>query len=62
MPKAGYFALQCSFLTALIALNWDYLTTQREGILVFALTVLLVILTVVFYLMTGCVDPGFVHN
>ena len=39
----------------------DYLTSP-EGLPYLILTLILTILTAIFYVLTGCTDPGFVRN
>ena len=54
--------LQGSFLITLVALNWEFLTTETDGIAVFILLLVLTVGTLVFYFLTGITDPGFVKN
>ena len=75
LPKILYFILEFTFLILLIIFNWDYLTgeeeqeyegtiyeeTEQNGPVVLLVTAVLTVGTVVFYLLTGCVDPGYVH-
>jgi len=62
LPKVLYLVLQSSFLIALIALNWDFLTTESDGIAIFTVVILLALGTHTFYFLTGSVDPGYVQN
>ena len=62
MPKLLYLLLQGSFLITLVALNWEFLTTETDGIAVFILLLVLTVGTLVFYFLTGITDPGFVKN
>ncbi len=61
LPKIFYTLLQGSFLVALIGLNWDFLSTENDGIVVLTLTAVLAVGTFTFYFLTGCTDPGFVR-
>lgn len=49
-------------MTALILLNWEFLNEEPLGIALFAATATFAIGTLVFYLLTGVTDPGFVRN
>ena len=62
LPKFFYLLLQLSFLVALVALNWEFLTTESDGIIVLILVVVLSLGTLIFYFLTGLTDPGFVRN
>ena len=62
MPKLLYLLLEGSFLITLVALNWEFLTTETDGIVVFILLLVLTVGTLVFYFLTGITDPGFVKN
>lgn len=62
LPKFFYLLLQLSFLVALVALNWEFLTTESDGIVVLVLVVVLSLGTLIFYFLTGLTDPGFVRN
>ena len=62
MPKLLYLLLEGSFLITLVALNWEFLTTETDGIAVFILLLVLTVGTLVFYFLTGITDPGFVKN
>mmetsp|Transcript_6639 Transcript_6639/g.7925 ORF Transcript_6639/g.7925 Transcript_6639/m.7925 type:complete len:83 (+) Transcript_6639:211-459(+) len=62
MPKLFYFALQSTFLAALIILNQDFLASEPEGIALLITTLVLLAATMVFYLLTGVTDPGHVKN
>ena len=62
LPKSFYIMFEGSFLIALIALNWEFLTTESDGIFALVLTVILTLGTLIFYFLTGCTDPGFVRN
>ena len=54
--------LQSSFLAALISLNWEWLTTEPYGVALLVTTTILAIGTLIFYVLTGAIDPGFVRN
>lgn len=62
LPKMFYLLVQGSFLVALIALNWEYLTTESDGIVVLVMTIFSTVGTLVFYFLTGSTDPGYVRN
>ena len=62
LPKFFYMILQLSFLVALVALNWDFLTSETDGILLFVTLVVCTLGTLIFYFLTGTTDPGFVRN
>ena len=62
LPKLFYLLLQGSFLAALISLNWEFLTTESEGIVLLATTIFFTVGTLIFYILTGATDPGYVRN
>lgn len=62
LPKAFYTVFQGSFLIALICLNWDFLTAESDGIVIFIIIILLALGTHIFYFLTGSLNPGFVLN
>ena len=62
LPKFFYLLLQLSFLVALVALNWEFLTTESDGIVVLVLVIVFSLGTLIFYFLTGLTDPGFVRN
>lgn len=49
-------------MAVILALNWDFLTTETDGQILFALTIICSIGTHIFYFLTGSIDPGFVKN
>ena len=55
-------ALQSSFLVALIALNWDFLSTESDGIALLVLTGIVQVVTLILYSLAGATDPGYVRN
>ena len=59
LPKILYLILQLSAALAIIGLNWDFLTDGgTEGLIVLTLVSVLLASTLVFYMLTGCTDPG----
>ena len=37
-PKVFYFGFEGTFLVILIHLNWDFLTTEQDGMMLLAIT------------------------
>ena len=62
LPKLFYFVFEGSFLAALISLNWKYLTTETQGKMLLAATVIFTTITIIFFMITGVTDPGFVRS
>ena len=75
LPKVGYFALQGLILSLLVTLNADLLfgvkfeeadevtaESSMNGSVLLVLLVLAAVSTIVFYLLAGCSDPGFVRT
>ena len=49
-------------MSVLVALNWDFLTEESDGIAILVTLSILTTGTLVFYFLTGVTDPGYVRN
>ena len=62
VPKLFYMTFQGAFIAALVALNWEFLTTEPDGVLLLVLVTVLSVATYFLFLMTGGTDPGYVRS